>query len=140
MLIEDYMKTLRDIITDCISVDDHIKFDGSIAEKNGYSDLHIHVAEHLLKNHAQFTDSFTDNIKKLYCRTDLNCEVDFNPVIFYVPMARIIFVINPKEQVYTHIYEERLTRDLAVFESISQYLATPSEEDETTRKQFRFQW
>ena len=93
--LEFFLKTMREIILDSFQIfDDHLEFDGAKAEAAGHDPLDIAVAEKIFVSECYFTDRFRDDLIFFYSDSELNRKPDFEPEAFYVPVAKIIFVIN----------------------------------------------
>jgi len=142
MTLKSFLKTLRRVILDGVKIyDDRIEFDRAKAEAKNHDKYDIHVAELVFSNEGHFTDRFTPEIKLLFSGSKYNREPNFQPIQFYVPILRIIFMINVKEQISTRIFEEDLIRHVAGREAVEQYIGMPEHEFDKERPQIiEFRW
>ena len=139
--LESFLKTLREIILDSFQIfDDRLEFDGAKAEAAGHDPLDIAVAEKIFMSECYFTDKFKDDLIFFYSGSKLNRKPDFEPKALYVPTAKIIFVINLKEKVSAHIFEEELVKKTAVMQSADRYFDTPFKDCEEKRKKVEYKW
>ena len=110
-----FLNLLRNIIVDSVGIlDDRLVFDGTKAEAAEYDPFDIFVAERIFKNQCYFTDRFKEDLIFYYSHTQLNQEPDFEHIAFYVPVAKIIFVINAKEKVSAYIFEEEFVKGITI--------------------------
>ena len=136
-----FLKTIRKIILDSFQIfDDHLEFDGAKAEAAGHDPLDIAVAEKIFVNECYFTDRFKDDLIFFYSGSKLNRKPDFEPKALYVPVAKIIFVINPKEKVSACIFEENLVKNTASLESADRYFDTRLRDCKGERKKIEYKW
>ncbi len=136
-----FLKMTREIILDSFQIfDDRIEFDGAKAQEAGHDPMDVCVVENIFMNECYFTDRFRDNLKVYYSNTEINNEPDFEPIAFYIPVAKIIFVINLKENVSSHIFEEDLIKETAIIESAMKFFDTYYPDCDTNRKKVEYKW
>ena len=138
---DTFLKTMRKIILDSVKIhNDRIEFDGARAEAKKHFHDDIAVAENIFLTDGHFTNKFVDDIKTLFSSTKFNREPEFNPILFYIPFVRIIFMINSKEQISTRIFEEELVKHIARRETFERYIDTPFDEFGNARQKIEFKW
>ena len=136
-----FLNLLRNIIVDSVGIlDDRLVFDGTKAEAAEYDPFDIFVAERIFKNQCYFTDRFKEDLIFYYSHTQLNQEPDFEHIAFYVPVAKIIFVINAKEKVSAYIFEEEFVKGMAILESDRECFETRYTDYDGTRKKLEYRW
>lgn len=141
MDIDAFLKVARKAILDGIKIHkDRIEFNGARAELKKNCPEDIAVAESIFSTEGHYTNKFVAEVKLLFSGSKFNREPEFNPIIFYIPYVRIIFVINAKEQISTRIFEEDLIKEIAIRETIERYIDTPINELDTARKKIQFRW
>jgi len=123
-ILMTFLTTLRQIIIDsAVIFDDHLEFNTSNAIIKGHADTDVAVADELLSNDGYFTNEFMDDVKLMFSDSDINPErMEFEPVLFYIPTVRIIYIVNVKDKISTHIYEEDLIKDTAMLATATKYL------------------
>ncbi len=140
LMLEEFLTSTRNIILDCVQVhDDHIEFDGFCGEQKGHDKYDIALAESIFKG-GYFTNEFASDIKMLFSESEFNREKEFHPVIFYVPLVKMIFMINADEKISTQIFEEDLVKHVAIRETVFKYLDNPNDGLIEQGKKFQYKW
>ena len=140
LMLEEFLTSTREIILDCVQIhDDNIEFDGYNGEEKGHDKYDIALAKNIFKE-GYFTNEFASDIKMLFSGSEYNREDEFHPVIFYVPLVRMIFMINADEKVSTQIFEEDLVKHVAIRETVFKYLDNPSDSLKEQGKKIQYKW
>jgi len=104
------LQRLRDLILDCCKISGIIiEFDTFKALENGYSQDEITIANNILLNSSGFclhNHKLKEDIMFIFG------ENDDKPIAFHVDVVKIIFVISVKRDIYTHIFEEDLEKEV----------------------------
>lgn len=140
LMLEEFLTSMRNIILVCVDIqDDHIEFDRSKGEDMAHDKYDIALAESIFKE-GYFNKEFATDIKMLFSRSEYNREAEFHPVIFYVPLVKMIFMINADEKISTQIFEEDLVKHVAIRETVFKYLDNSDDEVKEQRKKIQYKW
>ncbi len=101
------LQRLRELILDIHSfVELGVEFDTNKALELGYSETEIEIASKILAINQNSSLNNLFKSKILFCNPDFQSKKTV--YVYYVMLAKLIFVFDEESDIYSHIFEEDL--------------------------------
>ncbi len=111
------LQRLRELILDSHSFDETgIGFDADKALELGYSEAEIKIASKILATEPNTGLNNLFKSKIFFCNPHLQAKKCVD--VYYVRLAKIIFVIDTDAEVYCHILEEELEEKVSQLQQV----------------------
>jgi len=124
------LQRLRNLILDVYTIDEsNLIFDTDTALSKGYSIDEVEFANKVFELNPLVS------FHTFHLKNDLRYFLDddeFNPIIFYIQLAELIFIIDLESEVYSYMFEEDLQEKVAekrAFADHLEYLMTQVNND-----------
>ena len=111
---------LRELLLDIYTVDEaKLEFNTDRGLSKGYSIKELEFADKVLELNPLVTFHtfrLKDDIRYLLS------DEKFNPIVFYIELAELIFIIDLKDEVYSYMYGEDLEEQVAELKAFEIHL------------------
>ena len=111
---------LRELLLDIYTVDEaKLEFNTDRGLRKGYSIKELEFADKVLELNPLVT------FHTFHLKDDIRYLLDdekFNPIVFYIELAELIFIIDLEGEVYSYMYAEDLASQVAELKAFEIYL------------------